>query len=277
MSRKGIWFLPRVPGCAPDFTYTEDGPLRLGTILSSFDDPTSVLFSPATDEPEPVIDWLPKDDVGTEKNHEHIIPNTSLSAGASVLTRFFGFGSASSEFEMKREYSLKLGKVDHRLVRFKHHLSQPIIQSILAQDSIKTYSNPNVFRQILPKPIYVVCGLRLAKGSFPVVEVKASKSHASGSTNVLKATDGNEAPTALANATSLIPTGGTISGHLDSSNSIKHSRRARMFADSSAFMNDSSDGSEIECVDVTEEMDGLDKGSTQQVENGEWVYIPVTK
>ncbi|KAJ4178756.1 hypothetical protein NW755_012979 [Fusarium falciforme] len=55
------WFLP------PDFTFTPDGPLQLGAVITHPGRPTNVLASPRTD---PSIQ-LPEIQVITEKNHSH--------------------------------------------------------------------------------------------------------------------------------------------------------------------------------------------------------------
>lgn len=293
MSKKGIWFLPQIPNCAPDFTYTEGGSLQLGTILASFNDPTSVLFSPVGDEASPAISWPPEDSVGIEKNHEHSSTDTSFSVQGSMLAKFFGLVSTSAEIDSTREYSLKLGKADHRIVRFRYHLPQTTIQAILAQESIKAHSKPNVVRQILPKPIYIVSGLRIAKEPFTVIESRDSTIHIALSGNIFTSdTDGGtEAP--LTDVVKPSPLGGSISGRLDGKKIISHSyntiegkeiivaysvyvirRRARMFSDASAFMSDSGDMGGIECVDFTEEMGGLSNVCIKCFEDGESVYTP---
>lgn len=50
-------------------------------------------------------------------------------------------------------------------------------------------------------------------------------------------------------------------------------QRARMFADSSAFMTGAGDLDDMECVEVTEEMEGLDDESVQPIDDGESVYL----
>lgn len=293
MSRKGIWFLPRLPGCAPDFTYTEGGRLQLGTILESFNDPTSILFSPATDNASPAINWPPEETVGIEKNHEHSSTDNNLSVGGKILAKFCSIASASTELEIKREHALKFGKVDHKVVQFKYHLSPPVIQAILAQSSIKTYIAPNVLHQFVPRPIYVISGLRMAKESFSVAESKDFTRNAAASVDILASGSAAGADSAPVNAVASAPVGGSISGHVNREKNSSHSyetlegkevvfaysmhvirQRARLFADSSAFMTDAGDLEGVECVEVTEELEGLDKESILELEYGEAVYLP---
>ncbi|KAL6786690.1 hypothetical protein J3E68DRAFT_212770 [Trichoderma sp. SZMC 28012] len=293
MSKKGIWFLPRLSNCAPDFTYTESGLLQLGTILASYNDLSSVLFSPISDKASPIINWPPEDNVGIEKNHEHSRTDNSLSVGGNILAKFFGLSSTSYEIDAKREYTLKLGKADHRIVRFQYHLSQTTIQSILEQDSVKAYSKPNIFRQTLPKPIYVVSGLRLATGPFSVTENHDSTVHAALSADILMSDTDGGTEAVLTSVVKPIPFGGSISGSLDQKKNISHSyntiegkevivaysvyvirRHAKMFSDASAFMSDSGNMDGIECVDFTEEMEDLNNEFIQHLADGESFYIP---
>jgi hypothetical protein len=292
MSNKGIWFLPCSPGCPPDFTYTEGGRLQLGTVLESFNDPTSVLFFPATDEASPSINWPPEEVTGTEKNHEHASTDNS-SAGGDILVKFLDIASASSELERKHEHTLKFGKVDHKILQFKWPLSQAVVKAILAQAGIKKHTEPNIFRQLLPKPIYVVSGLRIATASFPVTEVKDSTFHAKLSAKAFASNTEDGAASVPAGGAASVPVGGKLSGHIDDKKNISHSyetiegkgvvfaycmyvirQRARMFADTSAFMTDQGDSDDIECVEITKGMEGLDSELIQDVGDGNTVYFP---
>jgi hypothetical protein len=298
MSKKGIWFLPGSPDCPPDFTYTEGGRLQLGTILESFNDTTSVLFFPATDKASPSIPWPPEHVPGTEKNHEHSSTDES-DAGGDILAKFLDIASVSSELEHKHKHTLKFGKVDHKIVEFQYPLSRTVVNAILAQAAIKDHTEPNIFRQLLPKPIYVVSGLRIATASFPVTEVKDSKFLAKFSAKAFASNTEDEASSPPTGGAASVPVGGKVSAHIDDKKNIKHSyetiegeagkgivfaycmyvirRSAKMFADSSAFMTGQGDEDDIECVEVTKEMEGLDGKLIQDVRDGDSVYFPASQ
>ena len=293
MSVKGIWFLPRSPNCPPDFTYTEGGQLQLGTILESFNDPTSILFSPATDHADPVINWPAREVVGLEKNHEHSCFDSNLSAGGNVFAKFFSLAKASSEIEVKRQHALKFGKVDHKIIKFKHHLSPTVVKEILAQPNIKEYIEPSTFnlvRRVVQKPIYVVSGLRMVKSSFSVAETKDSNIRIAAGSEFLTSEPRNTPPLALNLSAAHVG----ISGHLGLTRNNTHSyntvddrdivfayclhviqksNRARMFSDSSAFMTDKGKSDDLECVKLTEKTNGLEADAVESFENGECVYV----
>lgn len=310
MSAKGIWFLPRLPGCAPDFTFTEGGRLQLGVVLESFNDPSSVLFFPATEEASPAIGWPPKETAGIERNHEHNNIQTR-SAGGKILAKFLSIASASSEIETKRQSTLEFGKVDHKIVQFQYPLSTAAVQAILKQASIKKL-NSGLWRWFLPKPIYVVSGLRIATESFTVTQENNLNFHEGAIFEVLNSDSANTeaangaaedtvnaaagaaASGVAAAAATHIPVGGELSGHVDDENKTTHAyetigskgvvfaysmhvirQRANMFADSSAFMTGDGDVEDVECVEVTNTVEGLEdmkQESIEELDAGIFVY-----
>lgn len=302
MSTKGIWFLPRVKDSAPVFTFTEGGALQLGTILESFNDPSSVLFFPATEEASPAISWPPEETAGTEKNHEHSNANAG-SVGGNILATFLSVAKASAEIELKRQHLLKFGKVDHKIVQFKYPITSAAVQAILKQDAIKR-QNSGPFRHFLPKPIYVVSGLRIATASFTVTEENKPGFHASAEASLLDPGSANTGtPEAAANpvtdaalsaTASHIPMGGKASGHIDNENTVEHEyetigekgivfayrmhvirQRASLFADASAFMTDDGDVDPIECVEVIDavaDLKDMKQELIEEVADGVYVY-----
>lgn len=283
MSLKGTWFLPCKPGCRPDFTFTAEGPLLLGTVLESFNDPTAVLFSPAADQAAPPISF-PEEQTIDETDHKHSETRKG-SAGFKILANFLEVASASTTLERERENTLKFGKVDHKVQQYKTPFSQTAINAILEQPAVSKYRVPNFIYKLRPRAVYVVSGLRFAVKAFEVENNDKLDIHARSS---IKAS-----PTAVAAATT-VPIGGKVSGHGGIDQKGEHSyktsagvvfayrvhvirRRAKLLSSSSAFMTGTGDSQELEWVEVTkDETDDLEPGSVVTVGEEEDVYCPWT-
>ncbi|RFU31061.1 hypothetical protein B7463_g5279, partial [Scytalidium lignicola] len=154
------WFLP------PDFTFSSDGPLQLGTVIAHPSRPTIVLAS----LPGNSGITLPRTSILLEQNHIH---NSSASSNGSVniFTKLLDAASASIKSEAKRHSILKYGKVDHEIRSFAEPLSAATVSAITAIQEVRDHINSGVFGK---SPVYIVSGLRIAKSSFSVTKEAGS-------------------------------------------------------------------------------------------------------
>ncbi|UPK96292.1 hypothetical protein LCI18_007227 [Fusarium solani-melongenae] len=182
------WFLP------PDFTFTPDGPLQLGAVITHPGRPTNVLASPRTD---PSIQ-LPEIQVITEKNHTHS-NEVSRKGGVSLFAKFVEFASGSVSYEASRRNLLQYGNVDHEVRSLLAPFSKDFLTSLTSLDSVKEHIDSGLVGK---RPVYLVSGLRVTNESFTVTKEKGI---------------GNQAEISASGPTGPVPVevGGSLSGGVE--------------------------------------------------------------
>ncbi|KAH9237707.1 hypothetical protein K456DRAFT_1747458 [Colletotrichum gloeosporioides 23] len=156
------WFLP------PDFTFTPDGPLKLGTIISHPKSPTDVLVSPGTDTCPALV--FPEVETFLERQHNH----SSIHARSfrfNLAARLGELASFSPRINFGKHTVLEYGTVDHEIRSFKTPISRQTIDTLLKLDEVRRHMESGMFGN---KPIYVITGHRIAISSF-VVSKEVSK------------------------------------------------------------------------------------------------------
>ncbi|KAJ5532849.1 hypothetical protein N7494_009401 [Penicillium frequentans] len=148
------WFLP------PDFTFTPEGPLRLGTIITHPARPTLVLASLPGDTG--II--LPKETTLVEPNHSHE-KSISRSHSLNIWANFLEVTSATVKIDTGRQNVESYGTVDHEIRFFADPLTPSVASAITALPDVKKHINSGVFGR---RPVYIVTGLRIARTSFTV-------------------------------------------------------------------------------------------------------------
>ncbi|KAL2670051.1 hypothetical protein Neosp_014932 [[Neocosmospora] mangrovei] len=182
------WFLP------PDFTFTPDGPLQLGAVITHPGRPTNVIASPRTD---PSLQ-LPEIQIITEKNHSHS-NEVSRKGGVSLFAKFVEFASGSVSYEASRRNLLQYGTVDHEVRSLLAPFSKDFLQSIISLDAVKEHIDSGLYGK---RPIYLVSGLRVTNESFTVTKEKGT---------------GNQAEISASGPTGSVPVevGGSLSGGVE--------------------------------------------------------------
>ncbi|KAF3406267.1 hypothetical protein DPV78_000394 [Talaromyces pinophilus] len=154
------WFLP------PDFTFTSEGPIKLGTILAHPSRPTLVLASLLGESG--II--LPEESIIVESNHSHE-KFTSRSGSLNVWAKFLEMASGSLSTTAGRSFVESYSAVDHEI----HSLASPLTSStaaaIIALPNVKKYIDSGIFGK---KSVYIVTALRIANDSFKVMKEVAS-------------------------------------------------------------------------------------------------------
>ncbi|KAJ4152363.1 hypothetical protein NW754_004156 [Fusarium falciforme] len=241
------WFLP------PDFTFTPDGPLQLGAVITHPGRPTNVLASPRTD---PSIQ-LPEIQVITEKNHSHS-NEVSRKGGVSLFAKFVEFASGS----VVRSQPPKFSSVWKCRSRMKEHIESGMFGK---------------------RPVYLVSGLRVTNESFTVTKEKGTGNQAEISAS------GPTGPVPVEVGGSL--SGGVERTKVDSYETApgivfayrlhvirpksSGSSQSEMFSSSKAFWTDKAETEPMEVVVVTLDVVGEDfeeeeiKFAQADLENGE--------
>lgn len=148
------WFLP------PDFTFTPEGPIKLGTVIAHPSRPTLVLASLPGDSG--II--LPKESTIIELNHSHE-KSTSRSVSLNILMKFFEVATASAKAEASLKTFESYGIVDHEIRFFVDPFTPSTATAITTLPDVKKHIDKGIFGK---KPVYIVTGLRIAKRSFKV-------------------------------------------------------------------------------------------------------------
>ncbi|RSL79817.1 hypothetical protein CEP51_007068 [Fusarium floridanum] len=246
------WFLP------PDFTFTPDGSLQLGSVITHPGRPTNVLASPRTD---PSIQ-LPEIQIITEKNHSHS-NEVSRTAGVSLFAKFVEFASGSVSYEVNRRNLLQYGTVDHEVRSLVAPFSKDFLTSLISLDAVKEHVESGLYGK---RPIYLVSGLRVTNESFTVTKEKGS---------------GNQAEISASGPTGPVPVevGGSLSGGVERTKVDSYetapgivfayrlhvirprsnkSTQSEMFSSSKAFWSDRAESEPMEVLDVTLDVVGDD-------------------
>jgi hypothetical protein len=148
------WFLP------PDFTFTSEGPIKLGTVLAHPSRPTLVLVSLPGDSGI----TLPKESTIIEPNHSHE-KSVSRSVSLSIWTKFLEVATASAKTEAGRKNFESYGIVDHEIRSFVDPFTRSTATAITTLPDVKKHIDTGIFGK---KSVYIVTGLRIAKKSFTV-------------------------------------------------------------------------------------------------------------
>jgi hypothetical protein len=158
------WFL------APDFTFTADGPLRLGMVLPHWSQPTTVLADLCSNTISEVS--LPNVTKIIEKNHAYD-RNQSRSNGFDVWSKFEGFASASVSTDLGRDTSVNYSQADHEIRSFSDPLMPDTVAAIANIPAVRSQIDSGIFGK---RAVYVVTGLRIATTSFKVMKSTGSNS-----------------------------------------------------------------------------------------------------
>lgn len=150
------WFLP------PDFTFTEDGPLRLGMILSHWSKPGSVLAELGSGTASALA--LPPIKTIIEPDHAHY-RSTTRSGSLAIWSKFEGLASALVGTDAGKSRSIDYSQTDHEIRSFVDPLSPETTAAIAKLPSVHEHITSGLFGR---RYVYVVTGLRIATSSFTV-------------------------------------------------------------------------------------------------------------
>jgi hypothetical protein len=115
------WFL------APDFTFTADGPLRLGMVLPHWSQTTTVLADLFSNT---ISDFnLPNITTIIEKDNAYD-RNQSRSNGFDIWSKFEGFASASISADLGKDTTINYSKTDHEIRFFSDPLMPETVAAI---------------------------------------------------------------------------------------------------------------------------------------------------
>ncbi|KAM3081807.1 hypothetical protein ACMFMG_005251 [Clarireedia jacksonii] len=158
----GTWFLP------PDFTFTPEGPLRLGMVIPHWSKPTTVLAAVGSGTASEIM--LPNTKTLVELNHAHN-RSKSRSDSLSLWAKFDSVVSASTNTDIGKSYSTDYSKMDHEIRTFSDPLMPDVVAAIANIPEVKAQINSSMFGK---RPVYVVSGLRIATSSFTVTKGDSS-------------------------------------------------------------------------------------------------------
>jgi hypothetical protein len=147
------WFL------APDFTFTADGPLQLGTVITHPKRPTLVLTTLSSSGIP-----FPKSSILTEPNHAHERSHAQ-STGFGIWTQFLAVASGSVNTNSGSSASFSYGNVDHEIHSFAEPLTAEMALKIATLPVVQQYMAGGIFGK---RAVYVISGVRIAKTSFTV-------------------------------------------------------------------------------------------------------------
>ncbi|KAK1749396.1 hypothetical protein QBC47DRAFT_151900 [Echria macrotheca] len=246
------WFLP------PDFTFTP-AKLPLGLVISHPKNPSDIIAFPSS-----LSAALPAESSLIEPNHSHSV-ELSTSVGLSLLARLLDLVSGSANVTKSRRDVVEYGQVDHHVRTFETPLSDAAIRAIVALPKVRDYIRGSLFGR---RPVYIVCGLRVATTSFRVETVRES---------TFAADVGAEVP--IPAGTVPVEVGGRLSGckervrmhsyetapgivfayqlcAIKFKGNGREGSQGRLFESRDAFMTGDGGGTvdELELVDVTEEV-----------------------
>ncbi|CAI7619893.1 unnamed protein product [Penicillium discolor] len=157
MSPKKTWFLP------PDFTFLENGLIKLGTVIAHPKHPTLVLLDPDGVSTTPPIK-LPPVQVLVEPNHIHT-DNRSNSIGGEIWGKFVELASVSLKLDIEWGKDMQYGVVDHEVHSFVRPFTRDTLAAIVAQPSVRKHMDDGLWGK---QPVYIVSGLRITKTEMSV-------------------------------------------------------------------------------------------------------------
>ncbi|KAI8630894.1 hypothetical protein F5Y19DRAFT_38512 [Xylariaceae sp. FL1651] len=158
----GTWFL------LPDFTFTIDGPLRLGMVIPHWSKPTTVLATVGCGAAKEIE--LPPQTTIVEPNHAHS-RSQSRSSGLSTWLTFEGLASVSEGGDLGKSNNINYSETDHEIHCFKDPLTPEMVTAIANLPAVHAQMDSGMFGK---RPVYIVSGLRIATSSFTVTKEKGS-------------------------------------------------------------------------------------------------------
>ncbi|GAP92589.1 hypothetical protein SAMD00023353_8600040 [Rosellinia necatrix] len=156
------WFL------LPDFTFTIDGPLRLGMVIPHWSKPTTVLAAVGHGAAGEI--QLPPQTTIVEPNHAHSRSH-SRSGGLGMWFTFEGLASIAAGGDSGKDSSVDYGETDHEIRGFKDPLTPEAVSAIANLPAVRAQIDSGMFGK---RPVYVVSGLRIATSSFTVARERGS-------------------------------------------------------------------------------------------------------
>ena len=152
------WFLPQ------DFTFTAEGPLRLGQVLPHWTKPTTILAALGSDAAKDIA--LPATRTLVELHHTHRL-SKSRSDSLSLLSKFESIASASTNTDISKKHSIDYSKTDHEI----RSLAEPLLpDKVIAITNIPTVRKHIDSSRFGKRPVYIISGLRIATSSFTVTK-----------------------------------------------------------------------------------------------------------
>ncbi|KIW24022.1 uncharacterized protein PV07_09761 [Cladophialophora immunda] len=158
----GTWFLP------PDFTFTTDGPLRLGMVIPHWFKPTTVLAAVGSGTASDIK--LPTTKTIVEPNHIHS-RSESRSTSQSLWFKFEGTASASASADIGKSNSIDYSETDHEIQSFSDPLMPETVTAIANLPAVRAQIDSGMFGK---RAVYIVSGLRIATSSFTVAKGNSS-------------------------------------------------------------------------------------------------------
>ncbi|KAH8719539.1 hypothetical protein GQ44DRAFT_775239 [Phaeosphaeriaceae sp. PMI808] len=158
----GTWFLP------VDFTFTADGPLRLGMVIPHWSKPTTVLAEVGSGAASTVT--LPATKTIVEPNRA-FNRSQSRSDGAGLWAKFEGLASASASADVGKSRSVDYSKTDHEIRFFADPLMPETVGAIANLPAVRAQIDSGMFGK---RAVYIVTGLRIATSSFTVTKEDSS-------------------------------------------------------------------------------------------------------
>ncbi|KAI3335877.1 hypothetical protein F4824DRAFT_462800 [Ustulina deusta] len=158
----GTWFLP------PDFTFTTDGPLRLGMVIPHWSKPTTVLATVGRGTAGEIE--LPPQATIVEPNHAHS-RSQSRSSGLSMWLTFEGLASAVAGGDFGKNNNISYSETDHEIRFFQDPLTPEMVTAIANLPAVRAQINSGMFGK---RPVYIVSGLRIATSSLTVTKERSS-------------------------------------------------------------------------------------------------------
>ncbi|RFU80268.1 hypothetical protein TARUN_1944 [Trichoderma arundinaceum] len=179
------WFFP------PSFDLLPDGEVSLGSIIPHPNRPTLSLAS-LSSHPEII---LPEIRTLTEADHNHSRSN-GTSLAAEVFLKLVSLALEVGNVNVSRFTKTTFGSVDLETRVFSSGLSEDVLKAIMGLSQVKKHMNGGMLGK---RPIYIISGLRVAKGSFQVT----SESKSSTSTLTRVSTSTGTGPLSLASGSNV--------------------------------------------------------------------------
>ena len=158
MGPKKTWFLP------PDFTFLENGLIKLGTVIAHPKHPTLVLLGPDEISTTTPPIKLPPVQVLVEPNHIHT-DNRNNSIGGEIWGKFVELASVSLKLDTEWGKEIQYGVVDHEVHSFVRPFTRDTLAAIVAQPSVRKHMDDGLWGK---QPVYIVSGLRITKTAMSV-------------------------------------------------------------------------------------------------------------
>ncbi|KAI1124014.1 hypothetical protein F5Y10DRAFT_285459 [Nemania abortiva] len=156
-----MWFL------LPDFTFTTEGPLRLGMVIPHWSSPTTVLADLGSNTSGIK---LPPRATTVEPNYFHT-RSESRSNNLSIWLKFESLASASAGNNYSKKNIVEYSKADHETHTFKDPLAPEIVAAITNFPTVRAHIESGMFGK---RPFYIVTGVRIATSPFKVTKERNS-------------------------------------------------------------------------------------------------------